>query len=218
MKFLLVLSSLMVCSLSNAFTDSTIYTKTFLSNDAAPYLHAIVDLCNRVFSEYPELYEAQDEYTEIIAKYIQSSSGVATIIFNDTQPVGVAIGSALTDKKDHYDEAMLQENGINPDDFFYLGEIVLLKEYRGKGYGKQVYQEFEEAVKNLNHFSALIFCKLHQSAHPELQPADYHSLNTFWSKQGYTQHPTLMIPFHWRDNISHEIMDHPMEVWFKPLL
>lgn len=203
---------------THCFIDNDIHTRTFIGKDIEPYQNDIADLCVTIFREYPALYEGtREECVPVIETYAHSPYGIACILFDKEKAVGVAIGSALTDKNEYYDEIVLQQHTINPPDFFYLGEIVLLKEYRSQGYGKHLYTEFEQAVKNLNSFSSMLFCKTIEPSDKSLKPTDYYSMNNFWIKQGYAQHATLIINFNWRDLMCHEINEHPMNVWTKPL-
>jgi ribosomal protein S18 acetylase RimI-like enzyme len=55
---------------------------------------------------------------------------------------------------------------------YYLGELVLLPEYRKQGIGSALYLQFEAAVKEMRAYSKISLCQMEDSR--------YESLKTSW--------------------------------------
>ncbi len=177
----------------------------------------MTDVCLAAWREYPELYEGnREEYLPAFEMCANSPYGVACALFDGEKLIGIAIGTALGDKVSYF-AGMLTEHGIAIEKYYYLSELVVLKEYRSRGYGRLLYEELEEVIKRLQCFSKICFCKDVDSLHPELKPEDYYDIDPFWISLGYVRHPLLILNFHWRDLITHEIVEHPMSFWTKTI-
>src|ERR1700722_3489588 len=150
---------------------------TVMGQEITPYVQEITDLALTVYRDYPYLYEGTvDEYYPAIEHYTHSSDGIACLFFNNNQLVGAAIGMPMNEMRDKYKLPLVNARPEeNFDQLFYLGELLLLKEYRGQGLGKQMYLEFENTVRELA-FTKICFCKIDESEQNPLAPENYKSL------------------------------------------
>ncbi len=174
-----------------------------------PYVKDITELCLVIYREYPYLYEGTEaEYGPFIQEYAQSPHGIACLLFDDEKPVGVAIGVPLSAMRKNYQDGFAQ---FAPEltSVYYLAEFLLLTDYRNKGYGRELYRQFESLIPA--EYPTLSFCKIaERDTHP-LMPQNYSPVDTFWRKLGYTEHKDWSFFVSWDDvgtlgNSSHQLI------------
>lgn len=182
--------------------------------------HALPDLARlriTVFQAFPYLYEGDGTYEEsYLASYARSDGAV---IVAARAPDGIIVGAAtaapLGDHQGQLGQAF-RDHGIDPSQVFYLGESVLLPEYRGRGIGHRFFDEREAAGREQG-FSLAGFCGVVRPAeHPD-RPADYAPLDPFWNKRGYAPIEGLIAPMSWRDRGDDRESEKPMQFWLKRL-
>ena len=100
----------------------------------------------------------------------------------------------------------------DPTGYFYLGESVLLPEYRGQRWGHLFFDEREARARELGGFHATCFCAVERPARP-----GHRSLEPFWKGRGYVHHPELRCMFSWKDVGSSQETEKPMSFWLRPL-
>jgi GNAT superfamily N-acetyltransferase len=188
------------------------------SKDIMPHVEAITNLCLIVFKEYPYLYDGYfEEYVPFIKGYAQSEHGIGCLLFDDNKLVGVAIGCPLNEICEKtFQKPFIEHNYQNLHQFFYLGELVLLKEYRGKGHGKKLYYTVENEVIKKG-FPTIYFCKIIEFDNHPLMPADYYSLDSFWTHLGFQTCQDLQFNGFWKVVGKTEVSTHPMIFWMKQL-
>ena len=100
---------------------------------------------------------------------------------------------------------------------FYLGEIVLLREYRGQGVGATLYEMFEQFVKKNTQYAHIALCEVIPKKNDPRQATGYFCLDKFWSKRGFVKQPELIAQFSWKEVGSNHESSHPMVFWMKTL-
>lgn len=169
-----------------------------------------------VFRDFPYLYEGDVDYERrYLATYMASPGAVIVGAFDGTELVGAATASPLAD---HFGEFAqpFAARGLDPAEFFYFGESVLRKRYRGRGVGVRFFKEREKAAREAG-FARCVFCAVVRPADHPARPADYTPLDAFWAKRGYGRIEGLVTGFSWRDVGEAEETVKPMEFWEKRL-
>lgn len=169
-----------------------------------------------VFYEFPYLYEGDLDYErQYISTFMKSPGAVVIGAFDGAQLVGAATASPLAD---HFDEfgAPFAARGLDPADYFYFGESVLRKSYRGQGIGVRFFEEREAAARDQN-FDACVFASVVRPKDHPMRPAGYTPLNAFWAKRGYQRIEGLETSFSWRDIGDEAETAKPMEFWSRQL-
>lgn len=199
MKIRLLLGILAFLSAPFLSAKEGIHLETFKGNAISPYIQDITDLSLTIYREYPYLYEGtEEEYMPFIEYYSYSQNGIACILFDNDKPIGVAIGMPMNEMREKYKQPLLNYyTETDFDSLFYLGEFLLLKEYRGQGFSKQMYLELEQQVRKTGFSSKIFFCEID----------NYRSLDKFWSKLGFKLCGNLSFTVYWR-NVS-ELEDSP---------
>lgn len=169
-----------------------------------------------VFRDFPYLYEGDFDYERrYLATYMASPGAVVIGALDGGTLVGAATASPLSD---HFDEfaGPFAARGLDPAGFFYFGESVLRKAYRGLGVGVRFFEERETAAREAG-FSRCVFSAVVRPADHSARPVGYAPLDAFWTKRGYARIDGLTTGFSWRDvGEAHETVK-PMEFWQKAL-
>jgi GNAT superfamily N-acetyltransferase len=197
--------------------ESTIHMKVLQGEVINSIVKEITDLSLIIYREYPYLYEGtEEEYLPLIQHYVQSENGIACLLFDQEKPIGVAIGMPMSAMRENYKQPILNYfKKIDVDSMFYLGEFLLLEEYRGKGLGKKMYNEFERLVKEKGSFETICFCKISEfDSHP-LMPANYRALDDFWNKLGFEKQEDLNFSVFWCNVSEIEDSSHKLIYWMK---
>ena len=165
-----------------------------------------------VFRDFPYLYEGDIDYERrYLATYMASPGAVIVGALDGAALVGAATASPLSE---HFEEfaGPFAARGLDPADFFYFGESVLRKAYRGRGVGVRFFEEREGAAREAG-FSRCVFSAVVRAADHPARPAEYTPLDAFWTKRGYARIDGLSTGFSWRDVGEADETVKPMEFW-----
>lgn len=199
--------------------QGNIHTKTFRGQSITPYIKDITDFSITIYKEYPYLYDGtEEEYLPFIEHYSHSNYGIACLLFDDAKPIGVAIGMPMNEMREKYKQPFISARPQeNCDELFYLGEFLLLKDYRGQGFGKQMYLELEQLIREDKGLKKICFCKIDESDHNPLIPKDYKPLDGFWEKLGFDRCDDITVTVYWRNVCEEDDSPHKMAYWLKSL-
>ena len=167
-----------------------------------------------VFREYPYLYDGTISYEiEYLNQYFVSKDGLLILVKEGNTVIGALTGLPLKETMADC-QSFFNQHQIPMEDIYYLGEIVLLKEYRGQGIGSKMYELFEHAVSKKKRYSQIAFCEIVRTPLDE-PPEDYFCLDPFWIKRGYCKYPDWISQFSWKELSKDEELYHPMVFWVK---
>ncbi|WP_295879249.1 GNAT family N-acetyltransferase [uncultured Thiohalocapsa sp.] len=192
-------------------------------DDAIPDLAA---LRIRVFRDYPYLYDGDADYeAKYLATYAQARGSVVVLVRDGERIVGASTALPLVEETDEV-QAPFTAAGYDPARVFYLGESVLLPEYRGRGIGVRFFDEREDHARALaadpasgfGPFDWLTFCAVERTADHPRRPPGYVPLDRFWQHRGYSRHPQLRTTFSWQEIGETAETPKPMVFWLKPAL
>lgn len=169
-----------------------------------------------VFRDFPYLYEGDVDYERrYLATYMASPGAVVIGALDEGVLVGAATASPLADHFEEFAEPFAAR-GLDPTGYFYFGESVLRKQWRGRGVGVRFFEERERAAREAG-FGACVFSAVVRPADHAARPSDYQPLDAFWRKRGYARIDGLTTGFSWRDVGEAEETVKPMEFWSKRL-
>jgi len=161
----------------------------------------------RVFRDYPYLYEGTLDYErEYLSTYWRSAGSRVLLLRDAGQAVGASTCLPLADEGPEF-RAPFE----HPETYFYLGESVLLPEYRGQRWGHFFFDEREARARELS-FSYTCFCAVEREPQP-----DHRSLEPFWRARGYTHHPELRCCLRWKDVGADSESEKQLSFWLKSL-
>jgi GNAT superfamily N-acetyltransferase len=169
-----------------------------------------------VFVDYPYLYDGDLDYeTKYLTALGASPNAIIAGAFDGDTIVGAATGAPLADQAPEI-VAPFRAQGLPISDYFYFGESVLKRGYRGQGIGVTFF-ELREAQARRVGAKVAIFCSVVRSADHPRRPAGYVPLDTFWTHRGYAPVPGLQCEISWKE--LGEAMETPkaMQFWQKRL-
>lgn len=170
----------------------------------------------RVFRAYPYLYDGTREYEQkYLDRFAKAKDGIIVAARDSECIVGCATGSALSAHHKEFAKPF-RAAGCDVDDFFYCGESVLLREYRGQGVGHAFFDR-REAHARARGYKRITFCRVVRPADHPLRPADYRPLDAFWQRRGYRRMEGLVTQFAWKDIDQDAETSKPMQFWMREL-
>ena len=173
-------------------------------------LEALARLRLLVFREYPYLYDGDLEYERRYLKmFAQSDRALAVIVEDGNEVVGASTALPLADADDAF-----QKPFESPGEYYYFGESVLLKPYRGKGWGGRFFEHREAAARRFG-FSKTCFCAVVRDREHPARPEQYRDLHSFWSQKGYRILDNCRASYSWRDLGDREETEKTMQFWAK---
>ena len=181
-----------------------------------PHIPALARLRQAVFRDWPYLYEGTEAYeADYLALYARSTRAALVIAWDGEVPVGFATCLPLADETPNVVEPF-RTAGLNLVEWFYFGESVLLRPFRGQGAGVLFFEGREAHARSCNALHAA-FCAVQRPAGHPARPASAATLDGFWRNRGYAPRPYLTCTMRWRD-LGHEgDSDHLMQFWTKTL-
>lgn len=149
-----------------------------------------------LFKEYPYLYKGTlEEELPYLDTYFSSSKSRVVCVFDSSKLVGFCTAIPLVEMPGHSEP--LKKEGFAPENFLYIGEVLLLKDYRGQGFlDKFMKLQEEHAVHQGYSFTTFVtICRAED--HPE-RPQEYKDLKKSWERLGYQPLPSIKIEVPWR--------------------
>lgn len=170
-----------------------------------------------VFAGWPYLYDGDPDYERRYLSRFAASDGAVIVAARDGAGcmVGAATAAPLADHADEF-AVPFARAGLDPKDFFYLAESVLLPEFRGQGAGRAFF-EMREAAGRAQGFEKAVFASVVRPADHPARPEDYVPLDAFWRRIGYRPLEGLRAEFSWRDAGEDDQSVKPLQVWGRDL-
>ena len=192
-----------------------IHVRSFTGVGIKPYLHSMAKLRVQVLREYP-FYEDSDLYKEMqcLRKISSSKESIAVLIFDGTTLVGSSVGYPLSIEEPNVLKPFVEKN-LPINSFFYFGDSILLKQYRGRGIGHHFFDAREAHVHHHNKYRHICFCVPTLMEDEKARPADYVPLTDFWRKRGFVHHPELHCVMSWKNIDEAHPSEKTMSFWIK---
>ncbi|MEB1608361.1 GNAT family N-acetyltransferase [Xanthomonas arboricola] len=197
-------------------SGSSLIVETVRGAQVLPHLAAVAQLRIAVFRAWPYLYEGDADYERgYLAAYAASPDSVFVLARDGDAVIGASTGLPLLDDSEAF-HAPFRAAGIEPASVFYLGESVLLPEYRGQGIGHAFFDQREAHARALGRFALTAFCSVERAQDDPRRPADHRPNDVFWRKRGYAPQPDMRVQLAWAE-LQHGEIDHSLRVWTRPL-
>jgi len=178
---------------------------------------ALARLRVQVFRAFPYLYDGDEAYEAEYLQIYQRSARSAVIVARDgDQIVGASTCLPLVDETQNV-QAPFRTLGLNPADYFYFGESVLLPEYRGQGAGVAFFDQRLAHARASSECTHACFCAVVRPGDHSARPAKYVPLDDFWHKRGFAKHPGLVCEMRWKDIGEPDETSKSLQFWVKSL-
>ncbi len=185
------------------------------------HLDAVAALRIDVFRDWPYLYDGSIAYErEYLDAYACSNDSVFVLAFEGDAVIGASTGLPLVDDAAGF-RAPFEARGLDPGKVFYLGESVLLPQYRGYGIGHAFFDHREAHARSLGRFHTTAFCAVDRDADDPRHPAQHRSNEAFWEKRGYARQPGMTMTLRWNEIGDSEAgnggIEHALTFWTRAL-
>jgi len=184
--------------------------------DIEQYLGPMAFLRQRVFREYPYLYDGNiDDEKEYLSRYVNCPESLAILIVDDGNLVGMS--SCLPLKyEDEKIKTDIAASSLNVETIGHFGESLLLESYRGHGFGKMFFMKREnhckKVIKGCTHTA---FCSVDREEFHPLKPQDFRSPEGLWQRMGYSKMESLKAHISWKDINKDEQSEKSLTFWLK---
>lgn len=190
----------------------------FTGKSAKTYIPSLAKLRVEIFQEYPFLQPLSlDHEMERFKRILPYKETIVIIVFDGPKIVGVSVGLALKDTSLDIQKTFLT-HGLEIADYFYFGESVLLKAYRGRGVSHHFFELREKHAKSLKKFKHICFSFIKRPKKDPKRPSDYIDLETFWKKRGYIENSEITLQRTWKDIGASEETTKIFTFWFSTII
>ncbi|HEV2601175.1 MAG TPA: hypothetical protein VGT41_02655 [Candidatus Babeliales bacterium] len=176
-----------------------------------------------IMRDYPYLYQG-DMNEEIIymQQFISLPHAAAAVAYLHDQPVGFVSGTSFLDYESDMrgSSALFMEHGLDPKDFYYIPEAMIMAEHRRKSLFKSLHHLIELHAQSLG-YKALCLLSENHDQHP-LKPIDYRGPDGAFTRAGYSKTDMIMVispdVFVWptiQPDGSIKIQTHFLAYWIK---
>ncbi len=182
--------------------------------DLRPFLGDLARLRAQVFRAFPYLYGGTPEYEEAyLQTYLDARDAVIILARDGGKVVGASTAVPLIHETPEI-RAPFEPPEFDVSDVLYLGESVLLPQYRGRGLGHAFFDGREAHARRLG-LGITAFCAVQRTADHPARPDDYRPLNAFWAARGYIERPDLEMAMGWQDVGDTAETPKPMRFWLR---
>jgi len=196
--------------------DSPCTIGLFRGPDIVPYLADVARLRVTVFRDWPYLYEGSEGYErDYLAAYARSRDSLFVLAMEGDRVIGASTGLPLSDDTEAF-QFPFKQVGIATEEVFYLGESVLLPQYRGRGIGHAFFDHREAHARALGRFRWTAFCAVDRDEADSRRPAGFRPNDGFWRKRGYERREGMTMYLPWLETGQGETV-HPLTFWLRPL-
>jgi GNAT superfamily N-acetyltransferase len=169
-----------------------------------------------VFREFPYLYQGSLEYERrYLEKFLHLPQSTLVLVQDGERVVGASTALPLAQAEAEFQEPF-RRAGLDPAGWYYFGESVLERPYRGRGLGVEFFKQREARARALGYASTTFCAVVRPDDHPR-RPADYRPLDAFWTRQGYRKRPDLIAYFSWQNLDEAQESPKAMVFWVKNL-
>lgn len=195
-------------------STSTLSVTTMTGPELRPFIPDLARLRAEVFRDFPYLYDSTPGYEETyLQTYLSAPDSLIVLACDGTEVVGASTALPLVQETPEI-QAPFQHGEYDPSSMLYLGESVLLPQYRGRGLGHAFFDHREAHAQKLG-LSTTTFCAVYRPDDHPLRPAQYRTLHAFWAARGYVEHPELTTHMTWKDLDQNAQTPKLMRFWVK---
>lgn len=179
-----------------------------------PFLGDLAALRIYVFKEYPYLYQGDQEYEKkYLSLYTSCNDFFLVVVLNNNEVIGVTTGLPMKYEGNSFKKAF-DNSGYDINDIFYIGETIILPEYRHKGLSRAMFSKMEYEVTRLG-YKVLSLATVKRAQDDPKRPNNYIPLDYLWQKYGYKKIPKIKAGLYWCEVGQNLETEHEMEFWLK---
>jgi GNAT superfamily N-acetyltransferase len=183
--------------------------------ELAPWIDVLGELRIAVFREFPYLYAGDLAYErKYLRAYLDCPHSLVVFARDEAgRTVGATTCLPLADETVDF-RAPFVRAGVPTDDVLYLGESIVLPEFRGGGLGPEFFARREAHARRLG-LRTTAFCAVDRPADHPARPAVHRPLDAFWIRLGYRRRPELQAVFSWKEVGEEQESPKTLTFWTK---
>lgn len=173
------------------------------------------------FHGYPYLWEGTMEKSLADYQLFSTFDHTAVVVaYCDQEPVGFIAGTSFNNYDSHDFHGSIEifkHNSLNSDDYFYISQVIIKPEHRGKQLTPGLFTLIEEYALSLGYSKACLLTESHEK-HP-LKPGNYRELDGLWIGLGYMKTDIFYTCSWLTVQITGDAceQEHAMQYWIKDL-
>ncbi|MBI3771803.1 MAG: GNAT family N-acetyltransferase [Gammaproteobacteria bacterium] len=165
-----------------------------------------------IFREYPYLYEGSLEYErKYLSRYSRNPNSILVMIPDEKGLVGACTGVPLLEESQEF-KALFAGESLH--EIYYIGEVMVRANARGKGIGTKLLATALSAIDPEKYKTICLAAVDRGNNHPSC-PKQYAAPDSLWRKFGFEKHEHLVVTFTWKDVGDVVETEKPMQVWVK---
>ena len=183
--------------------------------ELAPWIDVLGELRIAVFREFPYLYAGDLAYErKYLRAYLDCPHSLVVFARDEAgRTVGATTCLPLADETVDF-RAPFVRAGVPTDNVLYLGESIVLPEFRGGGLGPEFFARREAHARRLG-LRTTAFCAVDRPADHPARPAVHRPLDAFWIRLGYRRRPELQAVFSWKEVGEEQESPKTLTFWTK---
>ncbi len=166
--------------------------------DIAGYVETLANLRISTFREYPYLYEGNVTYEKSYLKgYTENEKSTLLLAKVNGELAGVLTGLPLASQSDIVKDAqfIFESNGLISKDYYYLGEVIILPQYRRVAVIRKLFLAQLAQIKKWR-YRSLCALVVERTDNHWLKPLDYKEPDKLWARAGFKK-TNLSLTYHW---------------------
>ncbi len=193
----------------------------YYGREVTPHIKRISDFRIKYFKEFPYCYEGNYEYEyEYFKGFSQDTKSLVIELLENQKIIALSTAMPLVSNADILKEAVneFRKFGFNPEEFYYLGEIIVDKNNRNQGLGKLMLEKNEEVALKLGFKKMCLSVVVREQGDPR-RPNNYKSSDSVWAINGYVKQ-NIFINYHWPTMLADgavKDIDNKMVFWTKEI-
>lgn len=166
---------------------------------AAARLETLARLRLTIFREFPYLYDgSRAAELAYLRTYTDSPGGCIILAREGRKVVGAITGLPLCCEEEDFTTPFLTQ-GWDLAKVYYVGELLFLPPWRGRGLGTRLLALLAAHVRALGTYRHLACATVEREADHPLRPPDFIPIDRFCMRQGFVKHPELSCRVCWRE-------------------
>ena len=197
--------------------QSSIAIEVLKGNEVIPHLKRLIEIRLSFYRDYPYLYDGSIEDEEnYLRMYGNSENTLLVVAKRDDEVVGAILGLPLPESPEENKEAF-QDLEISPEDLFYLGDNIVIRELKIGNVQEQMYHQFEGAVNHLKKYRGIVVCEIERDVNDPKKITNDTFYEFAWHTQGFIREPNQIVNFSWKEIGDSKSSNHHMVFWRKSL-